>query len=72
MSGQEMVSSLGFGTLIIVLIIALVLYLNFMRKPRNRHPMDGERERNIGEIRDEAGASNAPGQPVDTENGRRF
>lgn len=72
MSGQEMVSSLGFGTLIIVLIVALVVYLNFIRKPRNRHPTEGERERNIGEIRQDAEATDAAGDAAETESQRRF
>lgn len=54
MNTPQMTGSLGFGTLIIVLIIALVLLIRFMRKPQNRHPMKGERERNIDEIRKDA------------------
>ena len=50
----EMTSALGFGTLIIGLIVAIVLLLRFVRKPEIRHPMEGLRERNIEEIRDEA------------------
>jgi membrane protein implicated in regulation of membrane protease activity len=57
MGTADMTGWLGFGTLAIALIIAIVLWLRFMRKPENRHPMDGERERNIGQIRDEAGES---------------
>lgn len=36
------------------LAIALALFVNFMRKRRNRHPMDGQPERNIDEIRHDA------------------
>lgn len=54
MNTPEMTSALGFGTLILALIIAVVLLLRFLRKPENRHPMDGQPERNIGQIRDEA------------------
>jgi hypothetical protein len=54
MNTEEMTSWLGFGTLIVALIIALILLLRFMRKPDNRHPMRGERERNIEEIREDA------------------
>jgi hypothetical protein len=54
MNTPEMTSALGFGTLIIGLIVAIVLLLRFLRKPENRHPMEGQRERNIAEIRDEA------------------
>ncbi len=54
MQTADMTGTLGFGTLIVVLIIALLLLWRFLRKPENRHPMKGERERNIHEIRDEA------------------
>ena len=54
MNTPEMTSALGFGTLIIALIIAVVLLLRFLRKPENRHPMDGQPERNIEQIRDDA------------------
>lgn len=52
---QQLVGTLAMATLGIVLVIALFLFVRFMRKPQNRHPMDGERERNIGEIRHQAG-----------------
>ena len=45
------ISLLMFGTLIAVLVIGTVLLLRHLRKPGNRHPMDGERERNVDEIR---------------------
>ena len=54
MNTPEMTSALGFGTLIIALLIAVVLLLRFLRKPENRHPMDGQPERNIEQIRDDA------------------
>ena len=54
MNTPEMTSALGFGTLIIALIIAVVLLLRFLRKPENRHPMDGQPERNIQQIREDA------------------
>jgi hypothetical protein len=55
MSNNEFVPMLGMFTLIASLLIAIVLLVRFLRKPANRHPMDGQRERNIGEIREEAG-----------------
>jgi membrane protein implicated in regulation of membrane protease activity len=65
MGTADMTGWLGFGTLAIALVIAIVLWLRFMRKPENRHPMDGQRERHIGEIRDEAGegANESPDRP---------
>lgn len=61
MNTPEMTSALGFGTLGIALLIAVLLLLRFLRKPENRHPMDGQPERNIQQIRDDAarGAQNA-------------
>lgn len=47
------ISLLMFGTLIVVVIVGVVLLLRHLRKPENRHPMAGERERNIDEIRRE-------------------
>ena len=54
MNTPEMTSLLGFGTLILALIIAVVILLRFLRKPENRHPMDGQPERNIQQIREDA------------------
>lgn len=55
MDTADMTGMLGFGTLIVGLIIAIIIWARFMRDPKNRHPMEGERERNIGEIREQAG-----------------
>ena len=49
--GYTAVPTLMFVTLGIVFLIGLVLYLRHMRKPSNRHPMEGHRERNTDEIR---------------------
>ena len=54
MNTPEMTSLLGFGTLILALIIAVVILLRFLRKPENHHPMDGQPERNIQQIRQDA------------------
>ena len=54
MNTPELTSALGFGTLVIALTIAVLLLLRFLRKPENRHPMDGKPERNIQQIRDDA------------------
>ena len=45
------ISLLMFGTLAAVVVVGLVLLLRHLRKPGNRHPMEGQRERNIDEIR---------------------
>lgn len=54
MGNGHPISLLMFGTLAIGLVIVVVLALRFLRKPQNRHPMDGVRERNIDEIRRDA------------------
>lgn len=51
---QGEIPTLMIFTLVAALVVAIVLYGRFMRKPENRHPMEGERERTIDEIRDEA------------------
>lgn len=63
METADMTGLLGFGTLIIGLIIAVIIWARFMRDPKNRHPMKGERERNLGEIREGAGDQNQPHKP---------
>lgn len=55
MQGDGEVSLLMFGTIGAVLLVAIILMLKFLRKPKNQHPMDGQRERNIDEIRHDAG-----------------
>ncbi len=54
MTRIDLTGALMFGTIGIVLVILIILLARFLRKPQNRHPMDGERERTIDEIRDEA------------------
>ena len=53
MNTPEMTSALGFGALVIALIITVFLLLRFLRIPENRYPMDGERGRIIQQIRDD-------------------
>lgn len=48
------ISLLLYVTFAAVLAIALALFVTFMRKRRNRHPMDGQPERNIDEIHRDA------------------
>ena len=54
MNTPALTSALGFGMLILALIIAVVVRLRFLRKPENHHPMDGQPERNIQQIREDA------------------
>lgn len=53
MEAGHPISLLLFGTLAVVAVILAVMLLRFLRKPENRHPMAGKRERNIAEIREE-------------------
>lgn len=55
MDGADPISWLMFGTLAAALLIAVVMLARFLRKPENRHPMAGQPERNIDEIRRDAG-----------------
>ena len=52
MGTADMTGTLGFGSLIVALLIAIVLLVRFMRKPQNRHPLEGKQERNIAEVLD--------------------
>lgn len=54
MNTTELTGSLAFGTIGIVLLVAVVLLAAFLRKRRNRHPMEGKRHRSSGEIEDDA------------------
>lgn len=49
--------------LIAVFVIALVGFLWFMRKPQNRHPMDGEKGRMLDERRAEENAQGVTDVP---------
>ena len=51
---QGEIPALMIFTLVAAALIGVFLWMRHMRKPENRHPMDGQRERNIDEIRDEA------------------
>lgn len=55
MARIDPVAWLMFGTLGIVVLIAIILLLRFLRKPQNRHPMKGQPERNYDEMRRDAG-----------------
>lgn len=51
MPDQQPISFLMFGTIAVVVVLAVVLLVRFLRKPSNRHSMRGEHERDINEIR---------------------
>lgn len=60
MNANDLVPTLMIFTLAAGLVIALVLFIRFMRKPKNRHSMDGQRERSVDEMRDEASRDQGP------------
>lgn len=47
MSRSTLLSSLNLFTLILVLALATAVFVFFMRKRSNRHPLKGREERNI-------------------------
>ena len=55
MTSNALIPILMLFTLGAGLLIAIVLLMRFLRKPSNRHPMDGQPERNIEEIRMDGG-----------------
>ena len=55
MTSNALIPILMLFTLGAGLLIAIVLLMRFLRKHSNRHPMDGQTERNIEEIRRDGG-----------------
>ena len=53
MSKTELLSGLNLFTLVIVAAVLLAYLLFYLRKKRNRHPMEHQREENIAERIDE-------------------
>ncbi len=53
MSDTSLASSLNIITLVVVLVIAAGLFIYFMRKRSNRHPMDTPRGKAAEEMRRE-------------------
>ncbi|UZK66672.1 hypothetical protein [Sphingomonas sp. M1-B02] len=47
MSSTDFLSSLNLMTLVIVVIVVAIGFAFFLRKRRNRHPLDGQEERNV-------------------------
>lgn len=62
MDRSELLQALSLGTLVIVLALALVAYLRFIRKSQNRHPLAGKHEDNIAQRLDESHDAH-PGEP---------
>ncbi len=48
MARNDFLASLNLGTLMVVLVIAAVALIIFLRRRSNRHPLDGREERNVG------------------------
>lgn len=61
--GYSAVPTLMIATLVAALLIGGFVWARHMRKPENRHPMDGVRERNIDEIKRDAPAER-PDRPL--------
>lgn len=51
MNTGDYLASNNLFILIAVVAVAIVALLMFLRKPRNRHPMDGEHGRDLDERR---------------------
>ncbi|WP_155006431.1 LPXTG cell wall anchor domain-containing protein [Sphingomonas hengshuiensis] len=49
MSSNGFLSSLNLMTLVVGLIVVAIGFAFFLRKRRNRHPLDGQRERNVAQ-----------------------
>jgi hypothetical protein len=48
---QSIIPTLALFTLITVAVIAIVMFLHFMRKRSNRHPLDNPHGRELDETR---------------------
>ena len=58
----DLTGSLAFGTIGVVLLV--VVLARFLSKPKNRHPMEGQHERNIAEIREGTPAEQPSGRAI--------
>lgn len=56
MNTWDMTGTLAIVTLVAGLLIGVFLLMRFLSKRGNRHPMDGERERNYEQMQREAEA----------------
>ena len=55
MTSNALIPILMLFTLGAGLLISIVLLMRFLRKPSNCHPMDGQSERNIEQLRRDGG-----------------
>ena len=60
----DLTGTLAFGTIGVVLLALAVILIRFLSKPKNRHPMDGQPERNIAEIREQSGVEQPSGRAI--------
>jgi hypothetical protein len=60
---QDMVGTLAFATIGIVLVIAAIVLIRFLAKPRNRHPLPDDATRNHAEMERDA-QRNQPHNPI--------
>ncbi len=61
---SELVPSLALFTIVAVLVIAVVLLVRFLRKPKNQHPMEGQPTRNIAEALDQNAGEQVRENPI--------
>ena len=60
----DLTGSLAFGTIGVVLLVLVVVLARFLSKPKNRHLMEGQHERNIAEIREGTPAEQPSGRAI--------
>ncbi|NJC05552.1 LPXTG-motif cell wall-anchored protein [Sphingomonas kaistensis] len=63
MSTSDYLSANNLFILIGVFVIVLVAFLWFLRKPQNRHPMEGEKGRALDEARAQENAQGVTDVP---------
>lgn len=51
MGNIDLLSGLSLFTIAAVVVVAIIAYLRFMRRPANRHPMDGPKGAALDERR---------------------
>ncbi|MDO9488869.1 MAG: hypothetical protein Q7J32_10885 [Sphingomonadaceae bacterium] len=64
MQNIDLLSALSLFTIAVVVVLAGVLFVRFMRKPGNRHPLAGERGHQIEEARARENAQHIVDTPL--------